>query len=250
MNYNFQEKVALITGATSGIGLATALRFAQCGARVALVDREVTLPFSARQLFERYETDFHVFQCDVTNEKEVSGAVNLAVRRFGRLDFAFNSAGIGGEFARVQDYPVSDWDFVMNVNLKGTFLAMKYEIPAILNSGGGSIVNCASLLSLVAYENDSAYVASKFGVLGLTKNAALEYASTPLRINSISPGFTRTPMIDKGNDEKLAKIAARHPIGRLASSEEIANGVLWLCSDQATFAVGLNLLLDGGYTIQ
>lgn len=250
MNYNFQDKVALVTGATSGIGLATALRFAECGARVALLDQHTTLPFSARNQFEKYGTDFHLFQCNVTNEKEVSGCVNLVVRRFGRLDFAFNSAGVGGEFATVQEYPTDDWDFVMNVNLKGTFLSMKYEIPAIIKSGGGAIVNCASLLSLVAYENDSAYVASKFGVLGLTKNAALEYASTSLRINAISPGFTRTPMIDKGNDDKLRQIAARHPIGRVAAPEEIANGVLWLCSDQATFAVGLNLLLDGGYTIQ
>lgn len=250
MTYNFQDKVALITGATSGIGLATALKFAQYGANVALLDQEIMLPFNARQQFEKYGVDFHVFQCDVTNEKEVSGAINLVVRRFGHLNYAFNSAGIGGDFARVQDYPTRDWDMVMNVNLKGTFLAMKHEIPAILNSGGGSIVNCASLLSLVAYENDSAYVASKFGVLGLTKNAALEYAATSLRINAISPGFTRTPMIDKGDESKLNKIAARHPIGRIATPEEMANGVLWLCSEHATFAVGLNLLLDGGYTLQ
>lgn len=248
--YNFQNKVALITGGSSGIGLATALRFAECGAKIAILDRQTSLSLEARQQVEKFGSEFQFFQCDITNETEVAGCVNLVVKRFGRLDFAFNSAGVGGDFALVENYPTDDWDFVMNVNLKGTFLSMKYEIPAILKSGGGAIVNCASLLSLVASEKDSAYVASKFGVLGLTKNAALEYAATPLRINAVSPGFTRTPMIDKGDEAKLDRIAALHPIGRLARPDEIANGVLWLCSDQATFAVGLNLLLDGGYTIQ
>jgi NAD(P)-dependent dehydrogenase (short-subunit alcohol dehydrogenase family) len=250
MQYDFQDKVALITGGCSGIGLASAKRFAECGARIALLDKEISLTKNSEDLLNANGSNLLTISGDVSSEEDIENAINLIVRKFGRLDFAFNSAGVGGDFALVENYPTSDWDSVMNVNLKGTFLSMKHEIPAILKSGGGAIVNCASVLSTVASENDSAYVASKFAVLGLTKNAALEYASTSLRINSISPGFTRTPMIDKGDEQKLERIASKHPIGRLGKPEEIANGVMWLCSDQATFAVGLNLLLDGGYTLQ
>ncbi len=250
MQYDFQDKVALITGGCSGIGLASAKRFAECGSRIALLDKEISLTKNSEDLLNANGSNLLTISGDVSSEEDIENAINLIVRKFGRLDFAFNSAGVGGDFALVENYPTSDWDSVMNVNLKGTFLSMKHEIPAILKSGGGAIVNCASVLSTVASENDSAYVASKFAVLGLTKNAALEYASTSLRINSISPGFTRTPMIDKGDEQKLERIASKHPIGRLGKPEEIANGVMWLCSDQATFAVGLNLLLDGGYTLQ
>ena len=249
MLYNFYDKVALVTGGCSGIGKAALLQFATCGACVVIVDRNPSLPIDLKDELEKMEAKYLFLSCDVCNESEVSAAIESTIKKFGRLDYAYNNAGVGGDFALVENYPTADWDFVMNVNLKGVFLCMKYEIPAILKSGGGAIVNCASLLSTVASEQDSAYVASKFGVLGLTKSAALEYAPTGLRINSISPGFTRTPMIDKGDEEKLKKIAAKHPIGRLATTEEIANGVLWLCSEQSTFAIGLNLLMDGGYTL-
>jgi len=245
----FQNKVALITGASSGIGRATALKFSDLGAKIALLDVSAS---AGNELAEQIKGrgGFPAFvPCDVRDEQNVKEAVEKVMSVFGRLDYAYNNAGIGGEFARVEDYPTDDWDKVMSVNLRGVFLCMKYEIPQILKHGRGAIVNCASLLSTVAYENDSAYVASKFGVLGLTKNAALEYAASGLRINAISPGFTRTPMVDKGDEEKLKRIASKHPIGRLATPEEIAEGVVWLCSDNSGFAIGLNLLLDGGYTI-
>jgi len=245
----FQNKVALITGASSGIGRATAIKFAEHGAKVALLDVTSSAGNELAEQINNQQGSAVFVHCDVRDEQNVKAAIENVVSVFGRLDYAYNNAGIGGEFAKVESYPTADWDEVMAVNLRGVFLCMKYEIPHILKQGKGAIVNCASLLSTVAYENDSAYVASKFGVLGLTKTAALEYAATGLRINAISPGFTRTPMVDKGDEEKLKRIASKHPIGRLAAPEEIADGVIWLCSDRSGFAIGLNLLLDGGYTI-
>ncbi len=244
----FKNKTAIVTGGASGIGKAVVLKFIEQGASVGVLDlnhhagKELVNTISEMGGHARY------YPCNVSDEKQVKDTIEIVVEDFGRLDYAYNNAGIGGEFAKVQDYPTYDWDKVMAINLKGVFLCMKYEIPHILKQGG-AIVNCASLLSTVAYENDSAYVASKYAVIGLTKTAALEYASTGLRINAVSPGFTNTPMVNKGDEEKLKRIAAKHPIGRLAEPEEIAEAVIWLCSDKASFAVGMNLIVDGGYTI-
>ncbi len=246
----FKNKTAIVTGGASGIGKATVLKFIEHGANVAIIDLDDT---AGKELIERIrelnmDAIARFYHCNVSDERETRNSMEAVADDFGRLDYAYNNAGIGGEFAKVQDYPTYDWDKVMAINLKGVFLSMKYEIPHILKQGG-AIVNCASLLSTVAYENDSAYVASKFGVLGLTKTAALEYANTGLRINAVSPGFTNTPMVNKGDEEKLKRIAAKHPIGRLAEPEEIAEAVIWLCSDKASFAVGMNLMMDGGYTL-
>jgi NAD(P)-dependent dehydrogenase (short-subunit alcohol dehydrogenase family) len=246
----FKNKVAVVTGGASGIGRATVLKFAALGANVALLDMDDVMAIRVVEDINKSGGNARFVHCNVSEESSVMDAMDNVISIYGRIDYAYNNAGVGGEFAKVEDYPTDDWDVVMAINLKGVFLCMKHEIPYILKQHKGAIVNCASLLSKVAYENDSAYVASKFGVLGLTKNAALEYASSGLRINAVSPGFTRTPMIENGDDEKLKRIAAKHPIGRLASPEEIAEGVIWLCSDQASFAVGLNLTLDGGYTLQ
>lgn len=247
---SFKDKVALVTGGASGIGKATVLKFASLGASVAILDMDNAGGTALVDGIRKSGGTALFVRCDVSDEANVMDAMVRVVSVYGHLDFAYNNAGIGGEFAKVEDYPTGDWDKVMAINLKGVFLCMKHEIPFILKQGKGAIVNCASLFSSVAYENDSAYVTSKFGVLGLTKNAALEYASTGLRINAVSPGFTRTPMIDKGDDDKLKRIASKHPIGRLATPDEIAQGVMWLCSDQASFAIGLNLVLDGGFTLQ
>ncbi len=245
----FQHKTIMITGAASGIGKATALKFAREGANVAIVDSDVKAGVQLLVQINEEGLAASFYNCDLNHEEEIKTIVSRIVTDYGQLDYAFNNAGIGGDFAKVEAYPTEDWDQVMSVNLRAVFLCMKYQIPHILTQKG-AIVNTASLLSTVAYENDSAYVASKFGVLGLTKNAALEYAALGIRINAISPGFTRTPMIDKGDEEKLSHIASKHPIGRLATPEEIAEGVAWLCSDKASYAVGMNLLLDGGYTLQ
>jgi NAD(P)-dependent dehydrogenase (short-subunit alcohol dehydrogenase family) len=246
----FKNKVAIVTGAASGIGKATAIKFAALGARVVVMDMNESAGKALVESIGKKAGSALFVSCNVCEEPSVIDAMDRVISVYGRIDYAYNNAGVGGEFAKVENYPTDDWDKVMAVNLRGVFLCMKHQIPFMLQQEKAAIVNCASLLSTVAYENDSAYVASKFAVLGLTKNAALEYASTGLRINSVSPGFTRTPMIDKGDEKKLTHIAAKHPIGRLANPEEIAEGVIWLCSDQSSFAIGLNLVLDGGYTLQ
>lgn len=246
--YNFKGKVAIVTGGASGIGKAAALTFAECGAAVAILDINSNDADDIISELKKIGSDTLFVKCDVANEDSVRKAIEAVIHKYGRLDFAYNNAGIGGEFAKVENYPTADWDKVIAVNLKGVFLCMQHEIPHILKQGG-AIVNCASVLSTVCYENDSAYVASKFGVLGLTKNAALEYANTGLRINAISPGFTYTPMIFKTDADKIKGLENKHPAGRLAKPEEIAEAVMWLCSDASSFAIGLNLVMDGGYTL-
>lgn len=245
--YNFKNKVAIVTGGASGIGKATALKFAEYGAAVAVLDINES---AATTVFElnKINAAAHFFECDVADEASVKNAISNVIEKFGKLDFTYNNAGIGGEFARVENYPSSDWDKVMAINLKGVFLCMKYEIPHIVKQRG-AIVNCASVLSTCCNENDSAYVASKFGVLGLTKNAAVEYATSGMRINAVSPGFAYTPMILKNNDEKIRSLENKHPAGRLAKPEEIAEAVMWLCSDASSFAMGSNLMMDGGYSL-
>lgn len=245
--YNFKNKVAIVTGGASGIGKAAALKFAESGAAVAILDINKDADGTMIKLNNMHATAYFIC-CDVGNEESVKNAVDKVIEKFGRLDFAYNNAGIGGEFARVENYPTSDWDKVMAINLKGVFLCMKYEIPHIIKQRG-AIVNCASVLSTCCYENDSAYVASKFGVLGLTKNAAFEYANTGMRINAVSPGFTYTPMILKNDDAKIKSLENKHPLGRLAKPEEIAEAVMWLCSEESSFAIGLNLMMDGGYSL-
>ena len=248
MDNYFKEKVVLITGGASGIGKATCLKFSEQGSKVVIVDmNEVSGKELEKQISDKGGEAVFV-SCDLTIEEEIKSAIEVAIKRFNRLDFAYNNAGYGGKSGNIENYPVDDWDKVMNINLKAVFLCMKYEIPHILKQGG-AIVNCASVLSEVVNEDDSAYVASKFGVLGLTKNAALEYAKKGIRINEVSPGFTRTPMIEYAGETKLDAIAARHPIGRLAKPEEIAEAVLWLCSEKASYLIGTNLMVDGGYTL-
>ena len=248
--FNAKGKVAIVTGGASGIGEATVWKFIEAGASVGILDINDA---AAGKLVAEIESNggtAKYVHCNMLGEDSIKNAINEITETFGRLDYAYNNAGIGGDFAKIENYPTDNWDTVMAINLRAVFLCMKHQIPHILKQQKGAIVNCASVLSTVAYMNDSAYVASKFGVLGLTKNAALEYATTGLRINSISPGFTLTPMIKNGGEEKLNSIAQKHAIQRLATPGEIAQGVMWLCSDSASFAIGLNLLLDGGYTLQ
>lgn len=249
-SFDGKGKVAIVTGGASGIGEATVWKFIEAGASVGILDINDDAANKLVAEIKNKNGNAIYKHCDMLSEDSIKSSIGEIAAIFGRLDYAYNNAGIGGDFAKIEDYPTDNWDMVMAVNLRAVFLCMKYQIPHILEQQKGAIVNCASVLSTVAYMNDSAYVASKFGVLGLTKNAALEYATTGLRINSISPGFTLTPMIKNGGAEKLNKIAMKHAIERLASPEEMAQGVMWLCSDAASFAIGLNLLLDGGYTLQ
>ncbi len=248
----FKNKISLVTGGCSGIGLAVAGKFAEQGSTIVILDLDKGLGRQTMDYFASVGAEAMFIQTDVCIEADIRKAIAKIDHRYGRLDYAYNNAGIGGEFAKLQDYPVLDWNKVIMTNLTGVFLCMKYQIPLMLRSAAPAIVNCASVLSTVAFANDAAYVASKFGVLGLTKNAALEYAATHLRINAVSPGFTHTSMIDKneGDKAKLKALAKRHPIGRIAKTDEIAEAVLWLCSTSASFAIGMNLLVDGGYTLQ
>lgn len=193
-------------------------------------------------------------RCDVSVADDVRNAVESTVRHFGRLDHAFNNSGIEGVMGTTADYPLEAWDRVIAVNLTGAWLCMKYEIEQMLKQGKGSIVNNASILGTVAFANAGAYVAAKHGLLGITKTAALEYATQGIRINAVCPGFIETPMLDRGgitsNPETRRWVESLHPMKRLGTSDEIATAVIWLASDDASFVTGHAMLVDGGYVIQ
>ena len=243
-----EGKVALVTGAGSGIGEAVVIALAREGAKAVLTD--VDLPGAERvaALVKQAGGETLVVRNDVSSAPECEAAVAAALKTFGRLDIAVNNAGIGGPPALTGDYPLDGWHQVINVNLNGVFYGMRYQIPAMLKSGGGSIINIASILGQVGFATASAYVAAKHGVVGLSKNAAMEYATQGIRVNSVGPGFIRTPLLTKNlTEEQLAGIAALHPIGRLGTAHEVAELVLWLATDKASFVTGSYYAVDGGY---
>ena len=249
--YDFEGKVAVVTGAASGIGEACAHALARSGAKVVVADLDEE---GGARVADKIAADGGIasfFKVDVSNPEQVEAMVSHAVSAHGGLHIAVNNAGIGGTQAPTGEYPLDSWHQVLDVNLSGVFYGLRYEIPAMLASGGGSIVNMASILGNVGFANASAYVAAKHGVVGLTKNAALEYAASDIRINSVGPAFIHTPLLDKNLDqETLAMVATLHPVHRLGTSEEVANLVTFLCSDDAAFCTGGYYLVDGGYTAQ
>ena len=251
MTRQFEGKVALITGAGSGIGRATALAFAREGAKVVVVDRTPPGGDETVEMIRAEGGEAIVVWADVAITDQVEKMVADTVKAFGRLDFAFNNAGIEGVNAVAHEYPEDEFDRVIAVNLKGVYLGMKYEIPAMLANGGGVIVNCSSVAGLVGFPGSAAYVASKHAVVGITKTAALDYAQRGIRINAICPGVIDTPMVDRAlgdSAEADAIINSMQPLGRPGVPEEIASAVLWLCSDGAAFTTGQAIAVDGGLT--
>ena len=249
----FRDKVALVTGGSSGIGRATSLAFARQGARVAIADREPTGAAETARMIEDIGGSATVFEIDVTKAAEVASLVERVVQTYGRLDCAFNNAGIGGKVAKTADYPEEEWDRIIDVNLKGVWLCMKYEIPVMEKQGSGAIVNTASIYGLAGAAGYIAYNAAKHGVVGITRTAALEYATAGIRINAVCPGYIRTPMTQPGidaNPEFERKMVSQTPMGRMGMPEEIAEAVVWLCSDAASFVTGHTMTPDGGYMAQ
>jgi NAD(P)-dependent dehydrogenase (short-subunit alcohol dehydrogenase family) len=247
----FKDKVALITGAGAGIGRAAALEFAHRGAKVVVADVTTQGNATVEQIEKMHGHAIFV-QVDVSQPAGVQDLIHETMQTYGRLDFAFNNAGIEGASASVADMAVADWHRVIEVNLSGVFYSMKYELPAILKSGGGAIVNMSSILGQVGFTNASAYTASKHGVIGLTKAAALEYSAQGIRVNAVCPAFIATPMLERAgitSDPAVrASMEAMHPIGRLGEAEEVAKVVTWLCSPDASFVTGEAILIDGAYT--
>lgn len=245
----FRGKVALVTGAASGIGRATALAFARAGAKVVIADVQVEAGEETAALARAENTDAIFVRTDVSQRAEVEALIATTVEMYGRLDYAHNNAGISGPQALLADYPEEAWDRVIGVNLKGVWLCMKYELRQMLQQGGGVIVNTSSTAGMAGSRGVSAYVASKHGIVGLTKAAALEYARRNIRVNAVLPGTIHTPLIDSftgGDEQILAQFAESEPIGRLGAPEEVASAVLWLCSDGASFVTGATLAVDGG----
>src|SRR5213596_56066 len=252
MNGTYRGKVAFVTGAGSGIGRATALAFARAGANVVVADIGEQGNQETARLIEQQGGHALAVRCDVSRAEDVKAALDKAVEVFGRLDFAFNNAGVEQPITAAAEVTEEEWNRIIRINLSGVFLCMKYEIPLMLKQGGGAIVNTASGAGVKGFAGQAAYTAAKHGVVGLTKSTALDYASQNIRVNAVCPGIIATPMMNRftgGTAEGERRVIAQEPIGRMGKPEEIAATVVWLCSDAAAFVVGHAMVVDGGQTV-
>jgi NAD(P)-dependent dehydrogenase (short-subunit alcohol dehydrogenase family) len=245
----FKDKTAIVTGASSGIGKSTAELYSKEGANVVLSDIDEKKGNEAAEAINNNGGSAIFVRADVSSPDDCKSLVEQTLKEFGRLDYACNNAGIAGESNPVADYSIENWNKVIAVNLSSVFYCMKYQIESMLKSGGGSIINMASILGSVAFANAPAYVAAKHGVVGLTKNATVEYAKKNIRVNSIGPAFIHTPLIESLEQDKETYdyLVSLHPIGRLGKPEEVAELVIWLSSDKASFVTGSYYPVDGGY---
>ena len=247
----FEGKVALVTGGGSGIGRATALAFARDGARVVIGNRNVQRGEETVSMIRAAGGTASFRRTDVLVTADIEALVKHAVSEYGGLDLAFNNAGIEGEPRPLAEQTEANYDAVMDINVKGVWLSMKYEIPRMLDQGGGAIVNCSSVAGVIGFPGIGIYSASKHAVIGLTKAAALEYSAQGIRVNAINPAVIDTEMVDRladGMNMKKEDMTTFHPIGRLGRVEEVAEAVLWLCSDKASFVTGHSMMVDGGFT--
>jgi len=246
----FENRVALVTGGSFGIGAATAVAFAKRGAKVVIADIIEDIEEETIKAIHDVGGEVMFVQCDVSKPADVTALMDKLLITFGRLDFAFNNAGIEGVSAITHECTGENWDRTLSVNLTGVWLCMKHELSHMINNGKGVVINCASVAGLVGFAGLPAYVASKHAIVGLTKTAALEYAKSGIRVNAVCPGVIKTAMIDRitGKDKMMEKqFEAMEPIGRFGEPSEVAETVVWLCSDAASFVTGVALPVDGGW---